>query len=89
MTIDEKWGLAIARAKLLLIQYELLAESSEKYTYTSAISYLKNYLYLAEAWKRKSPVVIDLLLEIIYDEDKWRDKIPYGPKRGKAGHEMR
>ncbi len=89
MTIDEKWGLAIARAKLLLIQYELLSERSEKYTYISAISYLKDYLYLADVWKRQSPAVLDLLLSINYDEEKWRDRIPFGPKRGKAGHEMR
>jgi len=89
MTIDERWNIAIARAKLLLIQYKKAAEESENFTFTSAIAYLEDYLYLAEVWERKSPVVMDLLLDIVYDEDKWRDRIPYGPKRGKAGHEMR
>ena len=88
MTSDEKWDLAIARGKLLLIQYEKAAEESNRFTFTSAISYLQNYLYLAKVWNRQSPVIRDLLFEIIYDENKWRDKIPFGPKRGKAGHEM-
>ena len=88
MTSDEKWDLAIARGKLLLIQYEKAAEKSDKFTFTSAISYLNDYLYLEKIWKRQSPAVRELLLEITYNENKWRDKIPFGPKMGKAGREM-
>lgn len=68
-------GLAIARAKFLLIQYELLSEKSEKYTYTSAISYLKDYLYLADVWKSwlRNALTKSEFMSIINYEDQYRN----------------
>jgi len=90
MNIEQRWDVAIVRAKDLLVKYKKLDnDKTTKYTYYSAIDYLTSYLYLADVWKKQSISVLELLEEIDYDIEKWRDKIPFGPNRGKMGREFR
>ena len=90
MSIDERWDFAIANAKIILEQYINLQNdrSHDEYTYSSIKDAIKNYLYLADVWKRQSLAVLVWLEELTFDPVKWRDRRPFGPRAGKAGKQM-
>jgi hypothetical protein len=86
--INKRWEDAIAKAKILLVQYNELDKTHEKYTFRSVIDALEAYLYLADVYKRESIAVLHRLEAMTLDIEAWRDRIPIGPGRRKMGHDF-